>query len=68
LSHLDLSAGARRSTSISRFAQVFFTQSVLGPVGYRTAVSGAKRPSTALFPINVTAASVICYSGWMPSS
>jgi len=25
LSHLDLSAGARRSTSISRFAQVFFT-------------------------------------------
>jgi hypothetical protein len=43
LSHLDLSAGARRSTSISRFAQVFFTQSVLGPVGYRTAVSGAQR-------------------------
>jgi hypothetical protein len=44
LSHLDLSAGARRSTSISRFAQVFFTQSLLGPVAYRTAASGAKPP------------------------
>jgi hypothetical protein len=44
LSHLDLSAGARRSTSIFRFAQVFFTQSLLGPVGYRTAAYGAKRP------------------------
>jgi hypothetical protein len=41
LSHLDLSAGARRSTSISRFAQVFFTQSLLG---YRTAASGAEPP------------------------
>jgi hypothetical protein len=44
LSHLDLSAGARRSTSISRFAQVFFTQSLLRPVGYRTAGTGAKPP------------------------
>jgi hypothetical protein len=36
--------------------------------GYGKAACGAKRPSTVLFPINVTAASVICYSGWMPSS
>lgn len=44
LSHLDLSAGARRSASISRFAEVFFIQSLLRPVGYRTAGTGAKPP------------------------
>jgi hypothetical protein len=39
--------GARRSTSISRFAQVFFIQSLLRPVRYRTAASGAKLPFAA---------------------
>jgi len=36
--------GARRSTSIARVAQVFFIQSLLRPVRYRTAGTGAKPP------------------------
>jgi hypothetical protein len=36
--------GTRRSTSISCYAQVFFTQSLLRPVGYRTAGADAKLP------------------------
>jgi hypothetical protein len=61
LSHLDLSAGARRSTSISRFAQVFFIQSLLRPVRYRTAGTGTKRsfaqvPMPSIVMVSLTGA------------